>query len=220
MQKGEKVKGASPELKKVAKTMKKSDVKDFAATKHAGLPKKKKSVEEESTEAPKAAKGMSFGKGIYDSLDRQLETMISESINMSVTMSKDDQGEPRKTISVTAEGADADKLAEILSLAGINGGEGHEHSAEPCSDCGQAPCACDEMVDENAPNWPTNPEVTGGNDPELSRWAGGLNKPKQTGQTTIPVLNRDPARQGHPGMGESKDLGMKLYAELKSYKSK
>lgn len=40
MQKGEKVKGASPELKKVAKTMGKKDAKDFAATKHKGLPKK------------------------------------------------------------------------------------------------------------------------------------------------------------------------------------
>ena len=33
MQKGEKIKGASPELKKVARTMKKSDAKDFAKTK-------------------------------------------------------------------------------------------------------------------------------------------------------------------------------------------
>jgi len=40
MQKGEKVKGASPELKKVAKTMGKKDAKDFANTKHKGLPQK------------------------------------------------------------------------------------------------------------------------------------------------------------------------------------
>ena len=40
MQKGEKVKGASPELKKVARTMGKKDAKDFASTKHKGLPKK------------------------------------------------------------------------------------------------------------------------------------------------------------------------------------
>ena len=217
MQKGEKVKGASPELKKVAKTMKKSDVKDFASTKRSDLPKKKKSVEEESVDAPKASKGgMSFGKGIYDSLDRQLENMISESINMSVTMSKDDQGEPRKTISVTAEGADADKLAEILSLAGVSGGEGAEHSPEPCSDCGQEQCGCDEVVDENAPDWPTNPEVTGSDDPLLRRWAGGLNGPKSTGQTTVPVI----AHQGRQSSMESADIGMKLYAELKQYKAK
>jgi hypothetical protein len=40
MQKGEKVKGASPELKKAAKSMGKKDAKDFAATKHKGLPQK------------------------------------------------------------------------------------------------------------------------------------------------------------------------------------
>lgn len=40
MQKGEKVKGASPELKKVAKSMGKKDAKDFAGTKHKGLPQK------------------------------------------------------------------------------------------------------------------------------------------------------------------------------------
>lgn len=40
MQKGKKIKGASPELKKVAKTMGKKDAKDFASTKHKGLPQK------------------------------------------------------------------------------------------------------------------------------------------------------------------------------------
>ncbi len=40
MQKGEKVKGASPELKKVARDMGKKDAKDFASTKHKGLPQK------------------------------------------------------------------------------------------------------------------------------------------------------------------------------------
>jgi hypothetical protein len=40
MQKGEKVKGASSELKKAAKSMSKKDAKDFASTKHKGLPQK------------------------------------------------------------------------------------------------------------------------------------------------------------------------------------
>ena len=38
MQKGAKIPGASKELKDVAKSMKKGDVKDFAKTKHKGLP--------------------------------------------------------------------------------------------------------------------------------------------------------------------------------------
>lgn len=45
-QKGEKA--ASPEVAKVAKSMKKKDAKDFAKTKHKGLPKK---VKKESTDA-------------------------------------------------------------------------------------------------------------------------------------------------------------------------
>ena len=40
MQKGEKVKGASKELKKAAKGMSKKDAKDFASTKHKDLPNK------------------------------------------------------------------------------------------------------------------------------------------------------------------------------------
>jgi len=39
MQQGKKIKGASPELKNVAKTMSKQDVKDFASTKQKSLPK-------------------------------------------------------------------------------------------------------------------------------------------------------------------------------------
>jgi len=40
MQKGKKIPGASAELKKTAKSMSKGDAKDFAKTRHAGLPKK------------------------------------------------------------------------------------------------------------------------------------------------------------------------------------
>ena len=46
LQKGEKV-SASPEAKKTAKSMTKKDAKDFASTKHKGLPeKRKKSLKE------------------------------------------------------------------------------------------------------------------------------------------------------------------------------
>ena len=40
MQKGEKVKGASPELKKAARGMSHKAAKDYASTKHKGLPKR------------------------------------------------------------------------------------------------------------------------------------------------------------------------------------
>ena len=45
IQKGE-MAPTSPETAKAAETMKKSDVKDFASTKHKGLPEKKKSLKE------------------------------------------------------------------------------------------------------------------------------------------------------------------------------
>jgi hypothetical protein len=222
IQKGEKIKGASPELKKVAKTMKKSDVTDFAATKHKGLPKKVKSKEEEveeTSDAPKKAKGgIQFGQGVYESMNAKLENMITESMNVSVSMSTNDAGEPTKSINVSADGEQAEMLAQLLNLAGLQGGQA-------CSTCGSTPCGCEQQVDEvdeNNPDWPTDEETTGDNDPNLTRWAGGLNKPKETGQTTTPVVNRDPARGsvGPKEMAENVDLGLNLYAELKSFKAK
>ena len=214
MQKGEKIKGASPELKKVAKTMKKSDVKDFAATKHEGLPKKVK--EEDTAEAPKKSKGgIQFGKGVYEAMNDNLESLITESMNVNVSMSTNDAGEPTKSITVSAEGEQAEMLAQLLNLAGLQG------KAEACPSCGSTPCGCDqvdEAVDENNPDWPTDEETTGNDDPQQRRWAGGLNGPKSTGQTTGAPFNRQPERQGH--MAEATDLGLNLYAELKSFKAK
>lgn len=195
MQKGEKIPGASKELKKVAKTMKKGDVEDFAKTKHKGLPekkgKKKEEVEETTTAgsvatAPtggKASKGgFQFGKGIYDNWNRQLETMIAESMNLSMNMNSDSHGGPGRSLTVTATDEDAMKLAALLKMAGI----GDQDSG--CG-CGSSPCSCgsSEMVDENKPDWPTNTETS----MDALQYSGGLNKPKTDvagdGQTTVPV---------------------------------
>jgi len=199
-QKGEKP--ASKEVGKVAKTMKKKDAEDFASTKHKGLPekapkkKKEEDVEESttsagavatSTAAPKGGGGMSFGKGIYDSMNFELEQMIAES--MSVNMS--DSTEGGKSLTITATDEDAMKLAMILKSAGI-GGQGadmHSHGEEACDTCGMQDCGCgdvQEAVDENSPDWPTNTETSN----DALQYAGGLNKPKTDvagdGQTTIP----------------------------------
>jgi hypothetical protein len=198
MQKGEKVKGASKELKKVAKTMKPKDTEDFAKTKHKGLPDKVKSkkkdeeVDESTTSgsvatstATTGGKGGVFGKGIYDSMNRELEKMIAES--MSVNMS--DSTEGNKSLTVTATDEDAMKLAMILKSAGLGGGDMHSHGEEACDTCGMTDCGCGdvhEAVDENSPDWPTNTETS----PDALQYAGGLNKPKTDvagdGQTTIP----------------------------------
>lgn len=232
-QKGEipksELRGASKEMAK----MPKGELTKFAKTKEKGLPKKKEESVEETTVAgsvaPSAAApkskgkgGMTFGKGIYDSMNRELESMIAESMNVSVNMTMDDTGTPRKNITVSAEGDAAEQLAQLLNLAGM-AGQSSEHGG--CG-CETDPCSCEEMVDENAPDWPTKTEVTGDDDPQMTRWAGGLNKPKETGQTTAPVVNRDPARgsYGPPevksDVNESADLGMNLYRELKNFKVK
>ena len=212
-QKGEKA--PSKEVAKVAKTMKKSDATDFASTKQKGLPEKvskKKEKTEESDTPSKGSGGMTFGKGIYDSINRDLEDMISESMNVNVSMNVDEHGEPRKSITVSAEGEAAEQLAQLLNLAGMQA-----QGSEGGCGCETSPCSCDsEELDENQPDWPTNTETGGENDPLMHMYSGGLNGPKSSGQTTGAPFNRQPQRQG--AMAEGTDLGMKLYAELKSFK--
>jgi hypothetical protein len=213
MQKGEKIKGASAELKKVAKTMKKSDVEDFAATKHKGLPKKVKEADAE----PKAAGGIKFGQGVYESINSRVEKMITEGMNVSVNMSIDSHGEPTKNITVSAEGDDADKLAQLLNLAGMS-------PRDSGCGCGQTPCGCNTVEEaygdtdptENKPDYPTDAETTGEDDELLRRWAGGLNKPKSTGQTTAPVIASQVRRQ--TSMEESVELERSLFKTWQNYK--
>lgn len=203
-QKGEKA--PSKEVAKVAKTMKKSDAEDFAATKHKGLPEKKKpeGKKKEKTEeaggsgTPTASSGFGYGKGIYDSLNRDLELMIAESMSrldesMSVNMSMNNDnsmhGGASKTLTVTATDDDAVTLASLLKSAGLGGAA----QGGGCG-CGGSPCSCGnnaEVVDENQPDYPTNTETSA--DP--FQYSGGLNKPKSTGQTTAPVIASQDNRQ-------------------------
>jgi hypothetical protein len=53
----------------------------------------------------------------------------------------------------------------------------------------------------------------------LRRFAGGLNKPKSTGQTTIPVVASQTDRQVSE-QAKTDKLGMNLYAELKQFKAR
>jgi hypothetical protein len=223
-QKGEKA--PSKEVAKVAKSMGKKDAEDFASTKHKGLPEKKKSegkkkekeVDESSTTAGSVApaaggKGsMSFGKGIYDSMNRELESMIAES--MSINMSSSTEGGSSLTVTATEE--DAAKLAEILKMAGIGSGQdhGHDHGEEACPTCNQAPCGCSDMVDENSPDYPTNTEQADNN----FEYSGGLNGPKSTGQSTVPVLASQEERQ-HSYAAEEEDA-IKRMMEMAGVKKK
>jgi hypothetical protein len=183
--------------------------------------------------APKAAKGMSYGKGIYDSLNRELEGMISESMSINMSMNNDSHGGPARSITVTATDEDAMALASMLKMAGMGGDDHMAHHAEPeeikvldfddgtddlaaelshelhgghdsevCPECGSSDCGCDgeESMDEaygdtdateNYPDYPTDPE---GSD-DAMMYSGGLNKPKSTGQSTVPVIASQQDRQ-------------------------
>jgi len=194
-------KGAASEMSK----MPEKELEKFAKTKHKGLPKKKEKAEEveETTvagnvapaaEAPKSKGkgGMQFGKGIYDSMNRELESMIAESMNVSMNMSDNPDG-PTQSVTVTATDEDAVKLVTLLKMAGIGGG--HEGATESCPTCNEAPCGCKEL-DENQPENSPEPEIVGADDPDLQRFAGGLNGPKSTGQTTVPVIAGQDDRMG------------------------
>jgi hypothetical protein len=194
-QKGEKP--ASGEVAKTAKTMGKKDAKDFAATKHKGLPEKKKSedkkkeVDETSDNTPgKSSGGFKFGGGIYDSINRDLELMISESMSrldesMSINMSmnNDEHGGPTRSLTVTATDDDATKLAQLLKSAGLGGSDHSYHTMDENYGVNE--------VSQNTPDYPTNTETAQDN----FEYSGGLNKPKSTGQTTVPVIASQEERQ-------------------------
>jgi hypothetical protein len=197
--------------------------------------KKKKEVDETTTSgsvatggaAPKSSGGHSYGKGIYDSLNRQLENMISESMNINMSMNNDEHGGPRQSLTVTATDDDAVMLAGLLKMAGMGHGDehihtmtdndpqmlaiqtmDHDHGDEPCPDCGMSDCGCDDqMMDEaygdtdaseNDPDYPTDQVGTD----DAMMYSGGLDGPKSTGQTTTPVNAAQKDRMGHAGDSE------------------
>jgi hypothetical protein len=252
-QKGEKP--ASKEVAKVAKGMGKKDAKDFAATKHKGLPEKVKEegTDKEDQHAERAGKkvtkdleydmkhkgkddakaeragkkvtkdieyddkkdkvkesnkgGYNFGGGVYESLDRQFKQALTEGMNITVNMGTGD-GEPRKSVTVTADGAEADQLAELLKMAGM-----HSQEQQACDTCGSTPCGCEEL-DENSPDWPTNTETSD----NAMQYSGGLNGPKSTGQTTTPVIASQLRRQ--VSMEEGVKIERSLFKLYNQYKLK
>jgi hypothetical protein len=207
-QKGEKA--PSKEVAKVAKTMKKGDAEDFASTKHKGLPEKKKPEDkkektEEANDSKPSKGGVKFGGGIYDSMNRDLENMIKESMarldeSMSINMSmnNDEHGGPSNSLTVTATDEDAMKLSQLLKSAGLGGGDSEGYGGggyKSACGCGQPDCSCgDDELDEvsmNQPDYPTETETSA--DP--FQYSGGLNQPKATGQTTVPVIASQDDRQ-------------------------
>ena len=59
-------------------------------------------------------------------------------------------------------------------------------------------CGCgdiEEALDENNPDWPTDTETSD----DALQYSGGLNGPKSTGQTTVPVIAHQDSRMGVDG---------------------
>ena len=162
--------------------------------------KKEKTEEAGGSGTPTASSGFSYGQGIYDSLNRDLENAITESMSqldesMSINMS--DSTEGGKSLTITASDEDALKLATLLKSAGLGGGndEGYGGSGyKSACGCGTPNCSCGEQeIDEvsmNEPDYPTNTE-TGSS----MQYSGGLDGPKSTGQSTVPVLASQDDRQ-------------------------
>jgi hypothetical protein len=189
------------------------ELKKFAKTKEKGLPEKVKDKKEESveetSEAPKEKKssgGFQFGKGVYESMDKRLTQALNEGMNVSINMNSGADGNPTKSITVSAEGEDAEALAQLLKMAGLGG------NAETCPTCGKADCGC-QAVDENSPDYHTNPETSD----DALQYSGGLNRPKSTGQTTVPVIASQMRRQ--VSMEESVELERSLFKLYQNYKA-
>jgi hypothetical protein len=154
-----------------------------------------------SSDAPKSSKsGMKFGGGIYDSWNRDVENMINENINLNTTMTKNDTGEDHESLTITVDGDDIGRLKELLQSMGIAQSQEHSyepHADEPCHSCGGVPCQCDELaeadapVTQNEPDYPSNQEESD----DALQYSGGLNGPKSTGQSTVPVLASQEERQ-------------------------
>jgi hypothetical protein len=198
---------ASGAVAKVAKEMPKKAAKDFAATKHKGLPEKVKEESAEDAAPSKSKGGYNFGGGVYESLDRKFKQALTEGMNVSVNMSTGQDGQPTKSINISADGEDADRLAELLKMAGLGGQE------SACNTCGSTPCGC-ESLDENSPDWPTNTETSD----DALQYSGGLNGPKSTGQTTTPVIASQLRRQ--VSMEEGVKIEQSLFKLYNQYKLK
>jgi len=171
--------------------------------------------------APKkssAKGGMKIGTGVYEGqlaedFDRALNSLLSESI--SVNTSQDDHG--TKSVTVTASDDDADKLSELLQMAGLFSSGGYKSH---CPKCGSSDCGCDEQVEEAYGDAAVESNRELANSPEeeyadtdtmVNTLSGGLNGRKRD-QTTNPVVKLD--RVAGQIEEDAKNRLWKLYGEI------
>jgi len=200
MKKGKMEEAGKPDFLDLDKDGNKSEPMKQAAKQAKS--KKKEEVDETTvagsvataTPSGKSSKGgMQFGKGVYESLNNSVEQMITEGIKVESNMEECGDMGQAPSITVQADGEDAAKLMMLLKLAGLGGQE----------------------LDENKPDWPTD-DQTLATEPNLRTYSGGLNGPKSTGQTTIPVVASQLRRQ--VSMEENVELERSLFKTWKNYK--
>jgi len=218
------LRGASKEMAKMAG----GELKKFAKTKEKDLPAKKTEEVEETTtagnvapaaEAPKGGKkgGMQFGKGVYESrLEESFQSKfaaLNEDMNISINAGTD--GPNSLTVSATDE--DAQKLGELLKLAGMFSSSGYERidQHDTCSECGgagihEAGCSQGKMVEEELANSP-NPEYAELGDTGDYGVSGGLNGPKLQSNPNNPGDN--PMAMRKLGVKASPNLNLGAMAE-------
>ena len=161
------------DLEGASKAMMKMSTKElekYAGTKHKGLPKKKT---ESTTSGSVAASTGATGEGIYgnpsiyEGFNSRVENMITEGMHVNVSSGTEDE----PSVNVSATGADAYALAQLLKLAAVPA------RTAPCEVCGgmhEGSC----MREENEANSADNTQTY---DMQylLNAISGGLNGPKR-----------------------------------------
>jgi hypothetical protein len=240
--KGEKP--ASKEVANVAKGISKKAAHDFAATKHKGLPEKVKEDEKNyPSDVPTvgdassvSTPGLAYGKGVYESLNAKLESLIklNESVDVQMARRDVDGAATESEVIIRASGAEADMVKDLLKNAGLLNYENdilsrkQDHSEESCGSCGHTPCECgtendqevvafelseeDVTVSLNQPDYPTNGEESD----DALQYSGGLNGPKSTGQTTTPVIASQLQRQATMEDAAETDSFLNLFKVFKN----
>jgi hypothetical protein len=222
MQKGEKVKGASPELKKVAKTMSKKAAKDYASTRHAGLPKKVTEsvmLEAGSTldhiinkfkhETKNFLSGGELDRDLYEALF----DYYSDSGEMPYGVAKARTGDPMQWIEQHLENElsmmgyqrqfteSRDALSELARLAGLTEAGGKDRDMDPGMSRNIPNMPAARNMDPGMTRMPRDMQPTKNMDPGMTRSS------LPSSDSDNPYAKAKPAVRYAPSKGVDEGLG-------------
>ena len=192
------------------------------------------SVATATTSGKSSKGGINYGGSIYDSWNRQFETLLAESVNVTQEAAKMEDGNEEESITINVSGDDVARFKEVLASMGLGQQATPQVDVaydDSCGTCGGTPCQCDEQmanangatmtgeldeadvtVSQNSPDYPTNQEESD----DALQYSGGLNGPKSTGQTTIPVVASQEERLHTMEESEDVDSFLNLYQSFKT----